>query len=255
MKEKLGTIFGAVLFTAIIGGMIHVNVVTEKSDEEIFSEIILVGDKTLSAKDYLISSDLNKVSEYPELTLQEIKLRITEHPYVAKAEVQSDGIGRVDINIVEKNFMAVLLMKSDPFLITENFQLIKLKRNSDISKLPVISNVNSNRKSNDNGSIRSDELIRAFKIIDAAKIVNDEMYKDLTEINLRHGGDVILRFSGITYPVIFGKGSEGKKVVILSSIWKGLNKKDKLFEKSSYVDLRFNNEIFIGKPVNTETNG
>jgi len=255
MKEKLGTIFGAILFMAIIGGMIHVNVVTEKSDGEIFSEIILVGDKTLSANDYLIGSDLNKVSEYPELTLQEIKSRITQHPYVAKAEVQSNGIGRVEINIVEKNLMAVLLTKSDPFLITENFQLLKLKRNSDISNLPVISNVNLNRKSDDPGSIHSDELIRAFKIIDAAKIVNDEMYKNLTEINLRHGGDVILRFSGITFPVILGKGSEGKKIIILSSIWNGLNEKDKLFNNSSYVDLRFNNEIFIGKPVNTESHG
>lgn len=255
MKEKIGTIFGVILFAAIIGGMIYVNVITEKPGREIFSEIILEGNKTLSAKNYLISSDLNKVSEYPELTLQEIKSRITEHPYVAKAEVQSDGIGRVNIKIVEKNFMAVLLMKSDPYLITENFQLVNLKRNSDISKLPVISNVNLNRKNNDYVSIHNNELIRAFKIIDAAKIVNDEMYKDLTEINLRNGGDVILRFSGIKYPIIFGKGSEGKKVVILSSIWKGLIKKDKLFKNSSYVDLRFNNEIFIGKPVNTESNG
>jgi cell division septal protein FtsQ len=255
MKEKLGTILGVILFAVIIGGMIYVNIVTDKSEREIISEIILEGNKTLSANNFLIHSDLNKVSEYPELTLQEIKLRITEHPYVAKAEVQVDGAGRVDITIVEKNFMAVLLMKSDPFLITENYQLIKLKRKSDISKLPVISNVNFNLKSNDHESFHSDELVRAFKIIDAAKIVNDEMYNDLTEINLRHGGDVILRFSGISYPIIFGKGSEGKKVVILSSIWKGLNKKDKLFINSSYVDLRFNNEIFIGKPVNTETKG
>ena len=122
-------------------------------------------------------------------------------------------------------------------------------------RVPVISNVNLNLKSYDNESFHSDGLVRAFKIIDAAKIVNDEMYKDLTEINLRYGGDIILRFSGISYPVIFGKGSEGKKVVVLSSIWKGLNEKDKLFKNSSYVDLRFNNEIFIGKPVNTETNG
>ena len=255
MKEKLGTIVGVIMFAVIIGGMIYVNVVIEISEREIISEIILEGNITLSANDFLIGSDLNKVSEYPELTLQEIKSRITEHPYVAKAEVQADGVGRVDIKIVEKNFMAVLLMKSDPFLITENFQLIKLKRKSDISKLSVISNVNFNRKNNDYESFHSDELVRAFKIIDAAKIVNDEMYNDLTEINLRHGGDIILRFSGISYPVIFGKGSEGKKVVILSSIWKGLNKKDKLFKNSSYVDLRFNNEIFIGKPVNTEKNG
>jgi cell division septal protein FtsQ len=255
MKEKLGTIFGAILLVAIIGGMIHVNVVTEKSNGKIISEIILEGDKILSANDYLISSDLNKVSEYTELTLQQIKSRITQHPYVAKAEVQGDGMGRVNINIVEKNFMAVLLSKSDPFLITENFQLIKMKRNSDISKLPVISNSTLSRKSDDFGNIHGDELVRAFKIIDASKIVNHEMYNRLTEINLRHGGDVILRFSGITFPVIFGKGLEGKKVVVLSSIWNGLNEKDILFKNSSYVDLRFNNEIFIGKPVNTESNG
>ena len=45
---------------------------------------------------------MNKVSEYPELTLQEIKSRITEHPYVAKAEVQVDGVGRVDIKMDEQ---------------------------------------------------------------------------------------------------------------------------------------------------------
>jgi cell division septal protein FtsQ len=254
MKEKLGTIFGAILFAAIIGGMIHVNVVAEKSKSEIFSEIILEGNKTLSANDYLIGSDLNKVIEYPELTLQKIKSRITQHPYVAAAEVQADGIGKVVINVVEKNFMAVVLMKREPFLITENFEIIKLKKNSDISKLPVISNVKLNSKTDD-GSIHSAELIRAFKIIDASKMINEEIYDNLTEINLRHGGDVILRFSGITYPVIFGKGAEGKKVVILSSIWKGLNEKDNLFRNSRYVDLRFNNEIFIGKTVNTESNG
>ena len=114
-------------------------------------------------------------------------------------------------------------MKRDPFLITDNFQLIQLKRNSDISNLPVISNANFNSKSNGLGTINSDELTRAFKIIDAAKIVNEEMYKRLTEINLRYGGDVILRFSGITFPVIFGKGLEAKKIVILSSLWNGLN--------------------------------
>ena len=255
MKQKLGSVFGAILFAAIIGGMIHVNVIAEKSKEEVFSEITLEGNKTLSANDYLIGSDLNKESEYPELTLQEIKSRITHHPYVAKAEVQTDGIGRVIINVVEKNFMAVVLMKREPFIITKSFELIKLKKNSDISKLPVISNANLNSKTEDDGSIHSAGLIRAFKIIDAIKMVNSYMSNDLTEINLRHGGDVILRFSGITFPVIFGKGAEGKKVVILSSIWKGLNEKDILFKNSSYVDLRFNNEIFIGKSVNTESNG
>ncbi|MCH9030475.1 MAG: FtsQ-type POTRA domain-containing protein [Bacteroidetes bacterium] len=255
MKEKLGTFFGVILFTAIIGGMIYVIVVTEKSDREIFSEIILEGNKTLSANNYLISSDLNKVSEYPELTLQEIKSRILSHPYILKAEVQSNGIGIVKINVFEKKIMAVLLTKSVPCLITENFNLLVMNPNSDITKLPVISNATLTKDDIKQKIAINSDLKRAFKIIDAAKIINEKMYMDLEEINLRHGGDIILNFSGIHFPVIFGKGSEGKKTVYLSSIWEGLKSRNKIFNNTIYVDLRFSKEIFIGKPVITESNG
>ena len=255
MKEKIGTIFGVIIFAAIVGGIVYVNLSADKQQREVYSEIRINGNQLLSVNDYLVSSDLNKTAEYPELSLQEIKSRIIQHPYVANAEVQSDGNGKVDIKIIEKNFMAVLLTKKKPYLVSEDFILINLKMNSNISSLPIISNTDLSEEKDEQNSLHSEELIRAFKIIDAVKMVNDEMFKNLTEINLRHGGDVILSFSGFNSPIIFGKGSEGKKIVILSSIWEGLTKEDKLFKNISYVDLRFNNEIFIGKPVNTENNG
>jgi hypothetical protein len=255
MKEKLSTIFGVIIFVTILGGMIYLIVYTEDSNMKMYTDIELVGNQTISAEDYLISSDLNKSAEYPEFTLQEIKSRILKHPYVAEAEVQADGTGKVNIKVVEKSFMAVVLIKAEVLLITENFELINLKMNSDISGLPVISNVTVTKINNRKEQVQSAELIRAFKIIDAIKMVSDEMCKALAEINVRHGGDVILSFSGISCPVIFGKGSVGKKIVALSTIWDGLEKQDKLFKNSSYVDLRFNSEIFIGEHLNTETNG
>lgn len=255
MKEKIGTIFGIIIFTVTISVIVYVNLKSHKEQVEIYSEIKIDGNHLLSVKDYLISSDLNKMAEYPELSIQEIKSRIVQHPYVAKAEVQSDGNGIVDIKIIEKNFMAVLLTKKKPYLVSEDFRITNLNMNSNISSLPIISNIDLNEKNDQQNRLHSEELIRAFKIIDAVKMVNDEMHKDLAEINLRYGGDVILSFSGFNNQIIFGKGSEGKKIVILSSIWEGLTKGDKLFKNSGYVDLRFNNEIFIGKPVNTETNG
>lgn len=255
MKEKLGTIIGIILFVVILGGIIYLNAFADTSDKELYTEIIIVGNHFLPEKDYLIKSKLGSKGEYQELTLQEIKSRILSHPYILKAEVQSNGIGIVKINVFEKKIMAVLLTKSVPYLITENFNLLVMNPNSDITKLPVISNATLTKDDIKQKIAINSDLKRAFKIIDAAKIINEKMYMDLEEINLRHGGDIILNFSGIQFPVIFGKGSEGKKTVYLSSIWEELKSRNKIFNNTIYVDLRFSKEIFIGKPVITEPNG
>lgn len=255
MKEKFGTIIGIILFVVILGGIIYLNAFADTSDKELYTEIIIVGNHFLPEKDYLIKSKLGSKGEYQELTLQEIKSRILSHPYILKAEVQSNGIGIVKINVFEKKIMAVLLTKSVPYLITENFNLLVMNPNSDITKLPVISNATLTKDDIKQKIAINSDLKRAFKIIDAAKIINEKMYMDLEEINLRHGGDIILNFSGIQFPVIFGKGSEGKKTVYLSSIWEELKSRNKIFNNTIYVDLRFSKEIFIGKPVITESNG
>lgn len=255
MKEKLGTLIGIILFVAILGGIIYLNAFADTSDKELYTEIIIEGNHFLPGKDYLIKSKLGSKGEYQELTLQEIKSRILSHPYVLKAEVQSNGIGKVKINVFEKKIIAVLLTKNVPYLITENFKLLVMNPNSDITKLPVISNATLTKDDIEQKTIINSDLKRAFKIIDAAKIINEKMYMDLEEINLRHGGDIILSFSGIHFPVIFGKGSEGIKTVYLSSIWEGLKNRNKIFNNTTYVDFRFSREIFIGKPVITESNG
>lgn len=255
MKKKFGTVIGIILFGVILGGIIYLNAIANASDKELYSEIIIESNYFLPGKDYLINSKLGNKREYQGLTLQEIKSRILSHPYISKAEVQSNGIGKVKIKVFEKKIMAVLLKRNVPYLITENFELLIMNPNSDITKLPVISNATLTGDDIKEKTIINGEVKRAFKIIYAAKIINEKMYMDLEEINLRHGGDIILNFSGIHAPVIFGKGSEVKKTVYLSSIWEGLKNKNKIFNNTIYIDLRFSNEIFIGKPVITESHG
>src|SRR3990172_1575935 len=235
MKEKLGTIFGLFLFVFIFSGMVYLNFFNPEEKKEVYSEIKLEGNLILSTEDYLTHTKLNNNDEYPDLTLQEIKSRVIKHPYILKAEVQTDGTDKVIIKVFEKYFMAVILAKNNPYLVTDNFELIRLEENSDISGFPVISNVSLTETNVSGKSVKSLALLSAFKIIEATKIVSDKIYKDLTEINLRFGGDVILTFSGIKCPVIFGKGLEGKKMVILFSIWQGLHEEDELFKNSSYV--------------------
>ena len=67
------------------------------------------GNNLLSKEIYIRFADLDQSSVYDDLNLNIIKKRIEEHPYVAKAEVKSDGRGNVDVRIKEKDIYAVLL--------------------------------------------------------------------------------------------------------------------------------------------------
>jgi cell division septal protein FtsQ len=255
MKEKFGIFIGVMLLASILIGILYLTLIKHNSEQKVYTEIKLTGNHILPVNDYLLNSNLHDLKELSKVSLQEIKSRIKEHPYLLNAEVHSDGNGTVIIKVYEKEIFAVLLAVSGPYLITKRFELISMNKNSDISNLPLISNANLTEEDINNSNIQNPQLICAFKIIDAAKFVGDKMYNDLAEINLRDGGDVILSFSGVNFPVILGKGSEGEKIVILSSIWDEIKNKNELFNNCNYVDLRFSNKIFIGNPVTTEISG
>jgi hypothetical protein len=78
------------------------------------------------------------------------------------------------------------------------------------------------------------------------------MTNSLSEINLRNGGDIIISFSGLKAPVIFGKHGAAKKMVYLEMLWDKILDGKSLADNSEFVDLRFANEIFIGTAVKTE---
>ena len=75
--------------------------------------------------------------------------------------------------------------------------------------------------------------------------------KKLSEINLKSGGDVVLTFSGVNYPVVFGRGNESKKMIYLSLVWERINNLKASFQNTEYIDLRFTNEAYIGSKENT----
>jgi len=247
VKDKIGLISGIILFAFLLTGMIYlISVNDENETNKTISEIKLSGNHLFSASGYMERCGLADKNKYKALSLQKIKINTEKHPYIHKAEVQQDGNGVVTVKVFEKEMKAVVINKSEANLISKNFEIIKLEDNSEISELPVITNT---------VSVKNISLLRtAFKIIDASSAVNPSMHRKLAEVNLRNGGEIMLRFSGIKYPVLFGKGNISKKIIELSAIWNKVIKNQQPFKNINYIDLRFNDEIFIGKS-NVELNG
>ncbi|MCU0343858.1 MAG: hypothetical protein MUF28_08560 [Ignavibacterium sp.] len=252
MKKDFGKIFGVVLLFVMVLSILYLSLFkySEKGKEEI-KMIKLYGNSLLSSEIYLRFADLDQSYVYDDLNLNMIKKRFEEHPYIAKAEVKSDGLGNVDVKIVEKDIYAVLLSRSEPYFLTNDFELLKIHQYTTYSDIPVISNFRVTEKLIPSKVFKTEDIVEAFRIIDAAKISDIELSRKLSEINLKNGGDVVLTFSGINYPIVFGRGNEAKKMIYLSLVWERINNLKASYQNTEYIDLRFSNEAYIGSKENT----
>ncbi|MCZ7608736.1 MAG: FtsQ-type POTRA domain-containing protein [Ignavibacterium sp.] len=252
MKKDFGKLFSVILLSAIVALTAYLSLVTySKKGKEDIKMINIFGNKLLNKDIYMQFANIDELSVYDNISLNIIKKRIEEHPYIAKAEVKSDGRGNVDVRIKEKDIYAILLTKAEPFFVTNDFELLRIMQHTTYSDIPVISNFRLSEKPVPQKLFKTEDIVEAFKIIDAAKITDTNLAKRISEINLKNGGDVVLTFSGVNYPVVFGRGNESKKMIYLSLVWERINNLKAAYQNTEYIDLRFNNEAYIGSRENT----
>jgi len=168
-----------------------------------------------------------------------------------KAEVEFDGVSTILVEVQEKEIKAVLLQKNELKLVTSDLETLPLFPPTEMDDFPVISNISFNSKN----IYSKTDLEFAFKIIDAISLSDTNIRKNLAEINLRKGGDIILTFTGLQFPVLFGKSDEVKKSLILKNLWQDMVNDQNSFQNIEYIDLRYKNKVFIGKRKTELANG
>jgi len=252
VKERLSKILGLVLFVFLIVTMISLSFKSSGADEKSnFSGIEITGNKLLSADDYLGFSGFDDSTSLQDITLPLIKVRFEKHPYIIKADVEFDGEKKILVELKERNFMAVVFENQKFSLLTDNYEKVPVFNNTEFYELPIITNLKAVRKNEDAVPEHNKDLVQALKIIDALKFCDEEMYSRLAEINLHKGGDVILTFTDLEYPVIFGRGNEAAKVLALKAVWNEIKSSNNIYSNLEYLDLRFSEQILIGKKEKT----
>lgn len=252
MNERKSKLFGLFVFLILISGIFYVMITGSKANvKESYNQIALTGNVLLQANEYLLYARLNDSTKYDELTLLDVKTKLEKHPYLRKAEVEFDGVTKILVEVEENEIKAVLLHKNELKLVTNDLKTLPLFPPINIQDLPVITNLKMNGK----GSFNNRDLKSAFRIIDAISVTDESVRKNLAEINLRNGGDVILTFTGLKFPVLFGRSDEVKKALILKNLWQQILNDEKLYEEIEYIDLRYKNKVFIGKRKSELLNG
>lgn len=239
-------IAGMLSLLFLSGFILYLSINIEDKQSYRISSIEIKGGNFISDKDYASFAMLNDTTAYPFLTPAVIKDRIERHPYVAKADVKRDGLRNIAVQIEEKKFYAILLDAGVQVLLTENMQVVPFMPQSTGVNFPVISNaenIEAVKKLSYAGN--NGDIVTAFKIMDAFRLTNDELSANLSQIDMRNGKDILVYFSNIDFPVIFGRNEEIKKAAYFGSLWKFM-KGNEVKNYLDYVDLRFDKHVFLG---------
>ena len=242
----ISKISSAVILIIIAGILIYLSVTLEEKKNYQIKIIELIGNSHLTTDQYLKFANLDKRENYEDLTLLVIKDRLEKHPYLLSADVSYEGNSKVTIIVKEKKFEAIILSENAQNLVTDQFEVLPILPFTRQIDYPVINNFKERTQIKIYSNlIGNSEVVKSFKILSAVRLTNPELYDQLAEIDLRNGGDIILNFSFINYPVIIGRENEVRKIVYLNKLWSYLKSKD-INNYMEYIDLRFEGHIYLG---------
>ena len=253
MNQTVSKIIGLLIFLTILSTLLLVALmpVKQKVGTQVKS-INLSGNHLLPQGSYLSFAKLDDTQNSVEIPLSILKDRLEKHPFVSSADVEVSKFNNAKVHLYEKNLIAVLIVDDQPFLLSDELQMLPLFQNTKFIDLPIINNPKYAKQDNVLDFLKSQDIIEASQILCAIKLTNQEMVKNLSEINLNRGEDITLTFSGI-HPIIkIGRNDIPKKILSLNSIWIDLKDIESDLSQSDYVDLRLANQIYIGKAKETE---
>ena len=229
----------------IIAGTIGILAFTlEKSDFNDITKIDISGNVHLSSEKYLSFAKLID-QEGQNITIAIIRDRLSKHPYIKNIDVIREERGLVKVDVHEKKMDAVLLEKSKQFLITDTGEIIPFIFSTKNIDVPVIiSNTSKKNVEVFTNASGYGKLFSALKIISTAEIYDPHLYKSLSEIDLLENS-ISLQLIGFSSPIYLGVDEEIEKTVYLSKIFKHM-KLNKFNDYLQYVDLRFNELVYLG---------
>ncbi len=239
-------IAGILLLLSLSVFILYLSINVQDKQVTKIESIEIDGGKYYTGADYALFAKLDDKSSYPFLDPGIIKDRIEKHPYVDKADVKFEGTNKIVVQVKEKTFNAVLIEGEKQILLTEKMQLIPVMPATTGLDLPVISNAEMQEGSKLFSIAKNNlDVVTAFKILDTFKLINEELSAKLSQIDLRNGKDILVYFSNLNFPVVFGRKDEIKKVVYFNNLWKFM-KGNEVNNYLDYVDLRFDKHVYLG---------
>lgn len=209
----------------------------------------MTGATMLTPEDYIRFTKASpEKGEYPDLNV--LYDRLLNHPYIKSVEMELGEKGIAKINIVEQEIVLSVYAGDKLSLLTNELVLLPLMGELKNFDWPVIRNAKV-AKASYFTLFRDSTILPGYKIAKACRLIGGAMATNLSEIDLRQGGDIVLVFSDMKPPVIFKKKGVAEQILILKQI-REMSEQLSLNKEIEYIDLRYSGKIFLGKTKKME---
>jgi cell division protein FtsQ len=178
-----------------------------------------------------------------DVPLSEVRARVRQNPFVKDAAVLRDPPDRIVIQVEERVPLAVIVTNRMYYVDTEGM-VLPLVRSDSVFDLPVITGA-ANLQQCETGKRLSHPAIReALLLVRAAQLLDDGMYRRISEIHIEPSGDLFMYTADAGVPVVLGHGDMTSKLEKFHEFWTTFVT-TRGAQALASVDLRFADQVVV----------
>jgi cell division protein FtsQ len=170
-----------------------------------------------------------------------IQQNVLSHYYIKDAVVERNLPNSINIQIIERIPIAMVNL-SEPLYLDEDGVVLPQTALCKIFDLPMISGISEIESFVLGSTITHSDVIEALQLLAVLRTVNRPLYHQISEIQVRNGGDIVLYSAEGGVPIIFGRGELPGKLIRLEIFWNDIVRMRGV-QCLQYVDLRFQDQI------------
>ena len=176
-----------------------------------------------------------------DIDLTAIQKNVMSHYYIKDVVVERNLPNSIHIQVVER-IPIVIVNRPETMYLDESGLVLPKSISHRLFDLPMISGISESESLALGSTIKQQDVIEALQLVAAMKTVNRPMYHNISEVQVRNGGDIILYSTEDGVPIIFGRGEMPSKLVRLETFWNDVvdTRGTQLLQ---YIDLRYEDQI------------
>jgi len=173
--------------------------------------------------------------------LTSIQKNVLSHYYIKDAVVERNLPNTIRVTVKERIPIAII-NRSEPLYLDDEGVVLPRSVAKKMFDLPVISGITTPEQLLLGSHVTQPDVLEAMQLLAVVKIVNRPLSYNISEIQVRNGGDIVLFAAESGVPIIFGRGDMANKIARLEVFWDTIVR-TRGPQNLQYIDLRYKDQI------------